>query len=238
MTMRNSSLNHVAMIMDGNRRWAEKRGLPSLEGHRAGAETVIRIIEACREFGIRYLTLYAFSTENWSRPRQEVDGLMLLLRRFLKMYLERMQAQNVRLLTIGRTSEIPMKTRKILIEAVKSTEGNMAGTVILALNYGGRMEIVDAARQLCRKAISGELNVDDLSEEMFRKELYLPEIPDPDLLIRTSGEMRISNFLLWQMSYSELWFTEKLWPDFDKDELGRAIDSYNLRERRFGKRLR
>ncbi len=229
-------IRHVAIIMDGNKRWAEKNGFSTLEGHSRGAETVQKIVKAAKEMGIEYLTLYAFSTENWKRSKFEVEGLMSLLRSFLKDNLERINREGVRLRAIGRLEMIPSETRKILLDAIERTEGNKMGTLVLALSYGGRGEIVDAARKLCKDAVSGKINPDKIDEELFGRYLYAPDIPDPDLLIRTSGEFRISNFLLWQISYSEIWITDTLWPDFSKEDLKEAVDSFCTRKRRYGGR--
>lgn len=232
----NNNVKHIAIIMDGNRRWAEKRGLPALEGHKAGAEAVQRTVEACKEFGVKYLTLYAFSTENWKRPKAEVDGLMLLLKNFIKKNIDKLQKEGIRLRTIGRTDDIPKITRKVLLDAIKKTEKNNSGELILALSYGGRAEITDAVKKIAAKIAAKELLPEQIDEQTISENLYAPDIPDPDILIRTSGELRISNFLLWQISYSELWFTNKLWPDFDRTDIEQAINSFKSRERRFGAR--
>lgn len=229
-------IQHVAIIMDGNRRWAEKRGLSALDGHKAGAQTVRRIIEACKDLDIKYLTLYAFSTENWNRPRKEVDGLMFLLRRFIDVNIDKLDNEGIRLRAIGRLGLLPESTRKILLKGMEKTAHNENWNVVLALSYGGRAEIIDAVKGICADVVNGRTSPEKIDEEMFRNYLYAPDIPDPELLIRTSGEYRVSNFLLWQISYSELWITEKLWPDFDKEDLKEALESYGGRERRFGGR--
>jgi undecaprenyl diphosphate synthase len=231
-----AGLRHVAIIMDGNRRWAEKQGLPILAGHQAGAEAVRRTIKACRDQGIRYLTLYAFSMENWRRPRSEVLGLMSLLRDFLRKNLDQLMEEGIRLRAIGRLELLPMATRKVLEHAIRKTEGNRHGELILAVSYGGRTEIVDAAKKLAAAAAKGEIDPAAIDESMFAGQLYAPDVPDPDLLIRTSGEFRLSNFLLWQVSYAELVVMETLWPDFTAADLGRAIHQYQQRQRRFGRR--
>ena len=227
-------LRHVAIIMDGNGRWAKSRGLERLEGHRQGAEAVKRIIKAAREFGLEYLTLYAFSTENWKRSKDEVDGLMALLCAFVDSHIEEIEKNNLRIMSIGRLEQLPDEAREKMSEAVARTAGNKAGTVVFALNYGGRAEIVDAAKSIAKDAATGKINPDSIDEAFFASKLYAPSIPDPDLLIRTSGEMILSNFLLWQLSYSELYVTDVLWPDFGKEQLMEAMKSFNGRKRRFG----
>lgn len=231
-----NKVNHIAIIMDGNGRWAKERGLPHIEGHRQGAEAVKKIIEASKDFGIKYLTLYAFSTENWKRSKEEVDGLMDILLNFLDTNLQVFIDNKIRLVTIGRLWQLPQTVRENLAEAVRLTADNDEGTVVLAISYGGRAEIIDTAKKLAQKAVSGEINVEDIDEKLFAQNLYAPDIPDPDLMIRTSGELRISNFLLWQLSYSEFYVTDIYWPDFDKNELSKALDSFYKRERRFGER--
>jgi undecaprenyl diphosphate synthase len=225
---------HVAIIMDGNGRWAKKRNLPRVAGHRAGAESVREVVEAARELGVRYLTLYAFSNENWKRPKTEVRALMALLRRFMKDELNEMMHHGIGMKVIGRTDMLPPKVREEVQDTIARTEHCDKMTVVLALSYGGRAEIVDAARKIAERCKSGELDVDDIDEELFAGHLYLPECPEPDLLIRTSGESRLSNFMLWQLSYSEIWFTQTLWPDFTKGEFCRAIIDFQARDRRFG----
>lgn len=231
-----NKINHIAIIMDGNGRWAQERGLPHIEGHRQGAEAVKKVIEASKDFGIKYLTLYTFSTENWNRSKEEVDGLMDILLNFLDINLQVFIDHKIRLLTIGRLWQLPQTVRENLAEAVRLTAENDAGTVILAISYGGRAEIVDTAKRLAQKVVCGEIKVEEIDEQLFSQHLYAPDIPDPDLMIRTSGEFRISNFLLWQLSYSEFYISDIYWPDFDKDELGKALDSFYNRERRFGER--
>lgn len=233
---KSNEVRHVAIIMDGNGRWARKRNLPHLQGHRKGAEAVKEAIKTSKELGIKYLTLYAFSTENWKRSQDEIDGLMNLLEEFIDRNLSELQDRDVRFKTIGRINEFPEKTVKKIEKAVESTAGNQAGTLILALNYGGRAEIVDAAKKLCRKAAVGELAPNDVTEDLFADNLYDPEIPDPDIIIRTSGEFRLSNFLLWELAYSEIYISEVLWPDFDRAEFIKAVESCRKRERRFGGR--
>jgi len=220
--------------MDGNGRWAKSRGLPRIKGHDAGSKAVGQCLEACREAGVEYLTLYAFSSENWKRPIDEVNGLMLLLERFLIERTKEILAKNVRLLTIGRIHELPKKTAERLMKTVQASEKNTGLTVILALNYSSRVEITDAVRSLVEQAVAGTLKPDDVTPERISQSLYTAGIPDPDLLIRTSGELRLSNFLLWQLSYTELYITPKLWPDFSKVDFFEALAEYASRSRRYG----
>lgn len=234
--MNKKKVEHVAIIMDGNGRWAEQRGLARLDGHREGAQAVERAVEAAKKMGVKYLTLYAFSTENWKRPKSEVAGLMNLLRSFLDEKLDEIHQKGIRIRAIGRLSQLPGRTRKKLQGAIEKTKNNSEGTLILALSYGGRAEIVDAAKEFAKAVKNGEMNVNDLTEETFERFLYAPDVPDPDLMIRTSGELRLSNFLLWELSYSEFYITDKLWPDFDEEEFKKAIDTYHSRDRRFGLR--
>jgi undecaprenyl diphosphate synthase len=225
---------HVAVIMDGNGRWARNRGLPRIEGHRAGAETVRRVVECCHDLGIEYLTLYAFSTENWRRPRDEVSQLMHLLRDFLRQQLPELNRQDIRLNVIGNLAQLPGYARKEVQKALRATSANQSGTLTLALSYGSRDEIVNAARRLAAEVAAGVIRPEAIDEQSLAAALYTADLPDPDLLIRTSGELRISNFLLWQLSYAELWFTTTLWPDFSKEEFAEAIADYGRRRRRFG----
>jgi undecaprenyl diphosphate synthase len=225
---------HVAIIMDGNGRWAKQRGLPRVKGHEQGAESVRVAVRTCRKLGIRYLTVYAFSIENWARPKQEVDALMEILKRFLRKEEPEFHNNKVRLRVIGRTSDLPKSVRRELNHIMHATEHYKDGNLVLALSYGGRTEIAAAAREIARKAKTGELEVDKIDESTVAAHLYAPDIPDPDLMIRTSGEMRISNFLLWQMSYTELYVTDVLWPDFREEQLIKAIEEYGRRHRRYG----
>jgi undecaprenyl diphosphate synthase len=225
---------HVAVIMDGNGRWAERQGLDRVQGHRAGIEAVRATVRAAHELGVRFLTLYAFSTENWSRPKGEVDALMGLLEHYLEAELEELDRNGIRLRAIGRLDRLPEVARKKLDEALLRTRGNGEMTVVFALSYGGRTEIADAARKLARDVESGKLDPEQIDEKTFGAYLYDPEIPDPDLLIRTGGEARVSNFLLWQIAYAELHVTEVMWPDFRKTDLVTAIEDYQQRERRYG----
>jgi undecaprenyl diphosphate synthase len=225
---------HVAVIMDGNGRWAKSRGLPRLKGHEEGAESARAVIRACKEAGIQYLTLYAFSLENWVRPKAEVAGLMKLLMFNLKTYSHELHDNQIRLKVIGRTELLPVPIRMALNQAIKETESYSEGTLILALSYGSRPELVDAARALAQQVKDGELSVEEIDEEAFADNLYTAGIPDPDLMIRTSGEQRISNYLLWQLSYSELYFTDVYWPDFREEQFYEALREYAKRKRRFG----
>ena len=231
-----NDLTHLAIIMDGNGRWAEKHGLTRAEGHKAGAERVIDLVNLLKDTSIKYLTLYAFSTENWKRSDEEVNAIMDLLCDFLDHYTEELIRNKVRLLVSGSRERMPERCLKRLDHTIEVTSKDYERTVIFALNYGGRMEITDAVRKIAAKIQNGSLKTEDITEDVIAENLYLPEIPDPDLMIRTSGEIRISNFLLWKISYSELYFADVLWPDFDKDELFKAIDTYKNRKRRFGGR--
>ena len=220
--------------MDGNGRWAQQRGLSRLAGHEQGSKSIRQCVEACMETGVEFLTLYAFSSENWKRPPLEVNGLMLLLERFLNEKKEEMLREGVRLRAIGRLADLPPPCRKKLNEVIDATAGNSRLHVILALSYSGRAEILDAVKSIVRDAAAGALAPDDVTPELISSRLYTEGIPDPDLLIRTSGEMRISNFLLWQLSYTEIHVTKKLWPDFAKPDFLEALEDYKTRSRRFG----
>jgi undecaprenyl diphosphate synthase len=225
---------HVAIIMDGNGRWAKQHGLPRIKGHERGTESVRVAIRTCRKLGIRYLTVYAFSVENWARPKQEVDALMTLLRKFLRSEEHEFHENKVRLHVIGRTSDLPKPVQHELERVMKATAHYEDGNLILALSYGGRTEIAYAAREIARKVKAGTLEVEAIDETTVAAHLYAPGIPDPDLMIRTSGEMRISNFLLWQLSYTELYITDTLWPDFREEQMIKAVEDYGRRQRRFG----
>jgi len=220
--------------MDGNGRWAKQRGLPRIEGHRAGAESVRAIVRACGELGIRYLTLYAFSSENWRRPKAEVEALMHLLEFYLQREVAELDRNHVRLMAIGRLHELPESAQRQLDKSIAALRDNTGLTLVLALSYGGRAEIVDAVRSIARDIKTNALDVADITEELIAQRLYTRDIPDPDLLIRTSGEFRVSNFLLWQISYTEIYVTHTLWPDFRKPELLAALADYSKRQRRFG----
>ncbi len=226
---------HVAIIMDGNGRWARGRGLPRNEGHRRGVENVRAIVRAAGELGIQYLTLYAFSSENWNRPQEEIDALMSLLERFLDSQEKEMHKQGLRLRTIGRVEELPPRVAQRLREVCESTAGQTRGTLVLALNYGSRSEMVDAAAGYARAVAAGHEDPSKLTWERLSRYLNTRDLPDPDLIIRTSGEHRISNFLLLQGAYAEFHFCAKCWPDFGPEDLKTALDDYARRERRFGK---
>ncbi len=225
---------HIAIIMDGNGRWAKKKGLPRIMGHQQGIERVKEIVRSCKDLGVGTLTLYAFSVENWKRPRPEVNTLMRLLEQFVKRELNSMIKNGIRIKVIGRIDELPENITRLLKETEFITKDNKSLMLNLALNYGGRTEIVDAVKAILKDVLKGSLNAKNIDEEVFSSYLYTAGIPDPDLLIRTSGEMRISNFLLWQISYSEIYFTHKYWPDFRRKDLEDAIGEYIKRERRFG----
>ena len=220
--------------MDGNGRWAKERGLPRAEGHRAGAESIREVTEACIELGVKYLTLYAFSSENWNRPQSEVDALMKLLDRFLDDKAGELDKQNIRLQAIGDLDRLPAATRKRLDRIQEQTKNHDTMTLVLALSYGAREEITAAVRSIAKAAIAGEISPEEIDRELISKHLYTKDIPDPDLLIRTSGEMRVSNFLLWQISYSEIVIVKKMWPDFRQGDLFAAVEEYKKRHRRFG----
>jgi len=225
---------HVAIIMDGNGRWANKRGLPRNAGHREGANTLKRIVKDCDELGIKYLTVYAFSTENWNRPKDEVDALMSLLLEFLRNADKELAGKNIRIKVIGEAEGLSDEIKKEIKRVVENTQMNTGLTLIIALNYGSRTEIAGAAAEIARHVRSGAINPEDINEKLFEKYLYTYGIPDPDLVIRPSGEYRLSNFLLWQTSYSEFWYSDVLWPDFTRKNLLDALASYQKRNRRFG----
>jgi len=226
---------HIAVIMDGNGRWAKQRGLPRLQGHKEGIESVRAVVEGCGELGIEVLTLYTFSTENWRRPRSEVAGLMQLLIRTIRKEVNELDKNNVQLTVMGRLEDLPEKVRKSVLNSVKKLKSNTGLKVNLALSYSSRWEILNAVKSITNDVLTGKIQPESIDENLFEKYLQTGDLPDPDLLIRTSGEMRISNFLLWQLAYTELYITETLWPDFRKPELFKAIKSYQSRERRFGK---
>jgi undecaprenyl diphosphate synthase len=225
---------HVAVIMDGNGRWARKRALNRIRGHEEGAESVRVIVRTTRELAIPWLTLYAFSEENWVRPRYEIEALMHLLKRFLKSETDEMLQNGIALRAIGRLHKLPRDVREILETTIERTASGKDMVLTLALSYGGRQEIIDALRQVARRIESGEIGPEQLTEEVFRDCLYTAGMPDPDLLIRTSGESRVSNFLLWQIAYTEIYLTSTQWPDFRKAQYLEALEDYQRRERRFG----
>ena len=225
---------HIAIIMDGNGRWAKARGLPRAEGHRRGAEAVRRVVEAASEIGTSYLTLFGFSSENWKRPEREIEDLMLLLRLYLRSEIAEMHKNNIRFRVIGDREALPKSVVELIDHAESTTADNTGLTLVLALSYGGRQEIVAAAKELCAQVSAGELELEAIDDVRFGSQLLTQAIPDPDLVIRTSGEQRISNFLLWQIAYSEFVFLDVLWPDFGQIELRNAITEYQSRERRYG----
>ena len=225
---------HIAIIMDGNGRWAQERKLPRIEGHRAGAESVRAVVRACGELGIQYLTLYAFSSENWSRPKAEVNALMQLLKFFLRKEVEELNQNNVRLLAIGALEELPEAVQKELNRALEKTAQNTGLKLVLALNYGSRREIVDSVRKIADEIAQNRLAPKAIDEKLISSYLYTSHIPDPDLLIRTSGEKRVSNFLLWQISYAEIVVLDLFWPEFRRQHLEQAILEFQNRKRRFG----
>lgn len=229
-----NSPNHIAIIMDGNGRWAKKRNLPRISGHKAGVEALRDVIKTCSNIGINYLTLYAFSTENWKRPPEEVKGLMELLVIYLRKEIGELHSNNVRINIIGDVLKLPRKAILEIEKATKLTSENTGLTVNIALNYGGKSDIINAVKNICKSVMDDTLKIEDIDENMLSTYLYTRNIPDPDLLIRTSGEQRISNFLLWQIAYSELWFTDVYWPDFTSKHLIEAIQDFNQRKRRFG----
>lgn len=232
---KNGSLpEHIAIIMDGNGRWARQKKLLRIKGHETGAKAVREITRECAKKHIKQLTLYAFSQENWKRPKREIDLLMKLLKNFLIGEREEIQKNNIRLTAIGRIKELPEFVQRELSISIEESKMNTGMVLCLALNYGGRTEIIDATKKIVAELKKGKLKIDEITEESFKKYLYMPNMPDPDLLIRTGGEMRISNFLLWEISYAELWVTDTYWPDFKKPHLEEALSAYANRERRYG----
>lgn len=225
---------HVAVIMDGNGRWARQRGLPRIEGHRQGEESVREVITASGELGVEHLTLYTFSAENWRRSEGEIQALMLLIEMVARKEIGALHEKGVRLRVLGRLEELPRTLEQVMERGIRLTRENTGLNLNLALNYGGRAEIVDAARRLAARAAAGGLDPNSIDEAAFAAALYCPDLPDPDLLIRTGGDVRISNFLLWQIAYAEIWVTPTLWPDFRRPEYLQAIQDYQRRERRFG----
>ncbi len=226
---------HIAVIMDGNGRWAKRRGLPRIMGHQKGVDTLKDLLRCCRDWGIPALTAYAFSTENWGRPLEEVEFLMTLFERVLRREVQEMMAENVRIRFVGDLDVLPPSLQLEISRSMKDTENNTGVQFTVATNYGGRQEIVQSCRAIAQQVKQGLLKLDDINEHLFENFLYTKGIPDPDLLIRTSGEMRLSNFLLWQLAYAEIYVTQTLWPDFDRHILHEALLSYQQRERRFGK---
>ena len=225
---------HVAIIMDGNGRWAKERGLPRLKGHEEGTQSVMAVLRAAKEAGVEYLTLYAFSTENWRRPKEEVDGLMTLLAKSMQTHAKELLDNKIRLRVMGEIERLPKAVQAGLRKLMDQSAKKYERTLIVALSYGSRKEITEAARAIARKAAAGELDPEEVNEETVAQHLYLPDVPDPELMIRTSGEMRLSNFLLWQLSYAELYVTETYWPEFREKEFFQALESFQRRGRRFG----
>ena len=228
---------HVAVIMDGNGRWAKNKGLPRIEGHRRGANTLKEILRSCKDWGIKTLTAYAFSTENWGRPLTEVNFLMALFERLLRKELAEMNSEGVCIRFIGDLSPLPLSLQQEMHHAMEATQNNQTVYFNVAINYGSRLEIVKACRGIAEKIQKGELEPEAINESLLSKHLYTFNSPDPDLLIRTSGEMRLSNFLLWQMAYTEIYVTDTLWPDFNRKEFTQALEAYQQRDRRFGKKV-
>ena len=226
---------HVAIIMDGNGRWAKKNNLSRIDGHTEGTQSVRSIMRAAANIGIQYFTFFTFSTENWSRPKIEIEGLMKLLIESLLTYEKELHENNIKLQIMGNINELPKTVQKIVNRIVLDTKEYSKSNLILALNYGGRLEITEAAKKIALKIKNNELNINDINEDLVSKHMYLPEIPDPDLIIRTSGEMRLSNFMLWQLSYAEIIVTDKLWPEFKEEDFYNALKEFDLRDRRFGK---
>ncbi len=226
---------HIAIIMDGNGRWAKEKNLPRISGHRQGINSVREITRVCGEIGVKYLTLYTFSTENWNRPQNEVNALMRLLLNTINIEVRELNKNNVCFKTIGDIDQLPMITKKGIQDGEELTKNNTGLNLCLALSYGSRQEIINSVRRISEKVKNGIMKIEQINEESFSKELYTSEFPDPDLLIRTSGENRISNFLLWQIAYSEIYLTETYWPDFGEEELIKSLLDYQSRERRFGK---
>ncbi len=225
---------HIAIILDGNGRWAKQRGLARIFGHEEGSRAVRQSVEGCGEIGVEFLTLYAFSTENWQRPKAEVTALMALLQKFLRDTTPELMERNVRLQAIGRLAELPANCLRQLNASIETTANNTGLTLILALSYSGRVELIDAVKSIVSDVQTGQLDPAAIDSEVFNRHLYTRAYPDPDLLIRTSGEMRLSNFLLWQLSYTEIYFTRTLWPDFRKEDLLEAVQDYANRQRRYG----
>ena len=233
--MENNNIpQHIAFIMDGNGRWAKEKGKIRLFGHANGYKRIYPIIEHCKNIGVRYVSLYAFSSENWSRPNSEVVGLMKLLKVAIKQQIKKMGEEGIRFVVSGRVDELGKTEKEFIDYATETTKNNTQITLNLCFNYGGRNEIVDSTKKICEEVQKGNINIKDITPELFSKYMYHPEIPDPELLIRTAGELRISNYLLWEIAYSEIYVTDKYWPDFTPEELDKALSSFGKRERRFG----
>lgn len=233
--VKSTNLQHIAIIMDGNRRWAKEKYLPSAMGHQKGVQSLKTVLKACHSFGVKYLTVYAFSTENWNRPKEEVNFLMSLLANTIKNELKELDENDVRIKFIGKISELNNELKTILSDAEEKTKNNSGVRLQIAFNYGSRAEITNALKEIAKDISEGKLNAEDISEQIIQEKLYTKDIPDPDLLVRTGGEQRLSNYLLWQSAYSEIYVTDTYWPDFDKDSLAQAITEYSERTRRFGK---
>ena len=225
---------HVALIMDGNGRWAQERGLSRIEGHKEGAQSVRAVLRAAAKSGVEFITVYAFSTENWKRPPQEVDGLMKLLVSSLNAYEQELHDNKIRLRIMGQFDRLPLLVRKRLQKTLDATADYTDHTFIIALSYGSRMEITDATKKIAEKVNAGEIHPKSINEQTIQDHLYLPDVPDPELMIRTSGELRLSNFLLWQLSYSEFYITDTYWPDFREEQFFKALEAFNSRDRRYG----
>ncbi len=225
---------HIAIIMDGNGRWAKKRKLPRTMGHKAGVETIRRVLKEADRLGVKYMTLYAFSTENWKRPKDEVNALMKLLIQYLKQEINELHKNGVKINVLGDISRLPIECQKEIKSSVEKTKNNTGITMNIALNYGGRDEIIRATKLIVEDVLNGNINLEDINDEIFEKHLYTKDIPDPDIIIRPSGEQRLSNFLLWQCAYSEFWYSDICWPDFKEEDLRRAIYDFQNRDRRFG----
>ena len=225
---------HVALIMDGNGRWAQERGLSRIDGHKEGAQSVRAVLRAAAQAGVEFITVYAFSTENWKRPPAEVDGLMKLLTHSLNEYEQELHENNIRLRVMGQFDRLPLPVRMRLQKTIDATAGYTDHTLVIALSYGSRTEIAEAAKKIAEKVKSGEMKIKDIDEQTITEHLYLPDVPDPELMIRTSGELRLSNFLLWQLSYSEFYITDIYWPDFREEQFFHALEAFNGRDRRYG----
>lgn len=230
----NNLPTHIAIIMDGNRRWAKQRKLDARLGHKKGAETLENIVRYCNKIGIKYLTVYAFSTENWKRSKEEVGALMLLLQTYLNDFAKRADTENIKINMLGNREELSKGLLKSIDKTIERTQNNTGLTFNVAFNYGGRNEIVNTVKEIASKVKNGDVNIEEIDEEMISNNLYTKGMPDPDLMIRTSGEIRTSNFLPWQLVYSEFYFTDKLWPDFSEEDLDEAIEVFNGRHRKFG----
>lgn len=234
-TVKSTKLEHIAIIMDGNRRWAKEKHLPSAMGHQKGVQSLKNVLKACHSFGVKYLTVYAFSTENWNRPKEEVNFLMGLLANTIKNELKELDENGVRIRFIGKIDELNSELKSILYDAEEKTKNNDGVRLQIAFNYGSRAEITNAVKEIAKDVSEGKIKAEDITEQTIQSRLFTKDIPEPDLLIRTGGEQRLSNYLLWQAAYSEIYVTNDFWPDFDKDSLAKAIVEYSERTRRFGK---